>query len=275
VGREYRDVVEATSEFRAAVDAIDRGDAAALRDLLAAYPELAVERAVGEAGYFARPYLLWFVAENPIRRGRLADGILDVTRVLLDAVRASAGGVAEQADYALALVASGRVPRESGFQRALIDLLVDAGADPDAAVLAAAAHLEIDAVRHLARRGARETVLVAATIGTAGDVIRVAPSSVPAERQPALMVAACLGRADVIRALVAAGVEVSAYGPAGAHSHTTPLHQAARAGHAEAVAALVEAGARRDLRDLVHDGTPAGWAAYGGHDSIAERLRAT
>jgi peptide-methionine (S)-S-oxide reductase len=165
-----------------------------------------------------------------------------VTRILLEAARTEPT-FQEQIDYALGLVASGRVPRAAGAQGDLIDCLVDAGARPDAAILAAAAHLERAAVRRLAERGATPTVLIAATIGETADAARLAPATSTPDRQAALMVAACLGRADVIAALVAAGADVTAFGPEGAHAHSTPLHQAALAGHEAAVWALVDAGA--------------------------------
>ena len=73
--------------FRDAVAAIDAGDLPGLERLLAAHPALVVERLddpgawlraqVGDAldGFFQRPYLLWFVAEDPVRNGRLPGNI--------------------------------------------------------------------------------------------------------------------------------------------------------------------------------------------------------
>src|SRR5262245_21412562 len=109
--------------FADAVAAIDRGDVGALRALVSASPSLLSERLEnGRDDYFARPYLLWFVAENPIRNGRLPSNIVSVTQTLLDAGAAGA-------DYALGLVVSGMVPRQCGVQLDLIDALVAAGAD--------------------------------------------------------------------------------------------------------------------------------------------------
>src|SRR6266404_3969151 len=106
------------SRFQDAVDAIDAGDAGRLERLLAGDPGLVRDRADGGEGYFRRPYLLWFVAENPVRNGRLPANIAEVTRVVL----AAAEGVEsrqEQIDYALTLVCSGRIARERGVQRDL------------------------------------------------------------------------------------------------------------------------------------------------------------
>lgn len=36
---------------------------------------------------------------------------------------------------------------------------------------------------------------------------------------------------------------------------------------------LVERGARLDMKDLLWQGTPAGWAAYGGKTQVAAYLR--
>lgn len=70
--------------FREAVAAIDAGDTASVARIISADPALVRERLrapgawlsdrVGDAlqGFFQDPYLLWFVAEDPIRNGVLA-----------------------------------------------------------------------------------------------------------------------------------------------------------------------------------------------------------
>ena len=62
--------------------------------------------------------------------------------------------------------------------------------------------------------------------------------------------------------------------PDGFHSHSTPLHQAICAGHAEVVQLLVKRGARLDIRDTIYQGTPLGWAIHCEKPTIAEYLRA-
>ena len=74
--------------------------------------------------------------------------------------------------------------------------------------------------------------------------------------------------------LLDTGEDPSRYNPTGAHSHSTPLHQAALAGHYDVVTLLVERGARLDLKDTMWQGTPEGWATYGDQTRIAEYLRA-
>jgi len=68
------------AHFRDAVAAIDAGDVETLNRLLTEHPALPGERlespgawlrdTVGDAldGFFKRPYLLWFVAEDPVRK---------------------------------------------------------------------------------------------------------------------------------------------------------------------------------------------------------------
>jgi hypothetical protein len=81
------------------VAAIDTGDVAKLERLVGTTPALVRERlaapgawlrdTVGRAldGFFRRPYLLWFVAEDPVRNGRLPENIAEVARVIIDAAR--------------------------------------------------------------------------------------------------------------------------------------------------------------------------------------------
>ena len=58
--------------FREAVEAIDAGNVSVLKGLLAIYPELVMRPLdLPEEGYFKNPYLLWFIADNPIRHEKL------------------------------------------------------------------------------------------------------------------------------------------------------------------------------------------------------------
>lgn len=251
-------------EFETAVAAIDAGDVAALRRLLAEHPHLVHERLDSGEGYFARPYLLWFVAENPIRNGRLPANIAEVTRTLIEAG-------ASQVDYTLSLVSSGRIARECGVQRELIDVLVDAGADPNTAMLPALAHHELDAVERLLERGAELTLLGAVCTGR--DASEPLEQASAAERQLAFAAAALYGKAPMLALLLERGVDLNAFSPEGFHPHATALHHAVDSGSLDAVKVLVEAGAARDIRDRVYDGTPLDWAEYLGKTDIAAYLR--
>lgn len=80
------------SLFRQAVSAIDAGDVPTLERLIAQHPQLLRDRLdapgawlsdqVGAAldGFFERPYLLWFVAEDPVRNGSPPRNIAPITR---------------------------------------------------------------------------------------------------------------------------------------------------------------------------------------------------
>lgn len=254
--------------FREAVAAIDAGNVAALERLLREYPDLVRARVTfGEDAYFRDPYLLWFVAENPTRNGRLPENIAEVTRVLLRAG-------AEQTGYALMLVASGRVPRESGVQRELMDVLLDAGGDPDEALLPALAHRERAAVEHLLERGAKMTVVAAACTGRVDELARLIGDASPVERQMALSAAAFYGDAEMLARVIASGdgINLNAYSPEGFHPAATALHHAVDSGSLEAVRTLVEAGARRDILDRIYQGTPLDWAEYLERPEIAAYL---
>jgi ankyrin repeat protein len=165
------------------------------------------------------------------------------------------------------------VPRESGMQRRLIDLLCDYGADPNTAIRAAALHGELDSVHALLNRGARLDLPIAAALGQLDDARLLLPHATTEDRHLALTLAADLGHVAVVQLLLDAGEDPDRYNPVGGHSHTTPLHQAAGAGHEDIVRLLVERGARLDIKDILWQATPAGWAHYAGHTKIEAYLR--
>ena len=254
--------------FRKAVDLIDAGDADSLRSLLQLRPALVHQHILFEGGnYFRSPTLLEFIAENPVRRGTLPPGIIEVARVILDA---NPGQAAK--NEALMLVATGSVPRECGVQLPLIALLCRYGADPQSAVRAAAVLDELASVRALLDRGATLDLPVAAALGRENEFARLLSSSTPEERHLSLALAAQFGHASILRSLLEAGEDPNRYNPPGGHSHATPLHQAAAAGHEEIVHLLVEHGARLDLKDVLWHATPAGWAAHENKTAVAQIL---
>lgn len=257
--------------LRRAVDLLDAGDVDGLRACLAADAGLVHRQAsFPESNYFQNPTLLEFVAENPIRRGILPPNIADVAKVILEA-----GAKQDQRalNDALGLVCSGKVPRECSVQIALIDLLCDYGADPDHAMLAALPHGEFEAVHALLRRGALVSLPVSAGLGGEEDSRTWLASASSEARHRALALAAQFGHAAIVHMLLDAGEDPNRYNPAGFHSHSTPLHQAALAGHLDAVRVLVEHGARLDLKDTLWQGTPADWAKYTGKAEVEAFLR--
>jgi hypothetical protein len=256
--------------FRRAVQLVDAGDVAGLREHLKRHPNLAHQRVVFEGGnYFRNPALLEFVAENPVRHGTLPQNIVQVATAILEA------GVEQSAlNETLMLVATGSVSRECRVQLPLIDLLCDHGADPDSAIEAAALHGELEAVNALIGRGARVSLPVAAALGHIEDFRRLLPGADSRNRHLALALASQFGRVEIARLLLDAGEDPNRYNPVGGHSHSTPLHQAAGAGNDELVRLLVERGARLDLKDILWQATPADWARHAGRTEIEAYLRA-
>jgi peptide-methionine (S)-S-oxide reductase len=272
------------SLFREAISALDAGDIGALGRLLSVYPELVRERLENPGawlrdlvdgaleGYFRAPYLLWFIAENPIRNDKLPANILDLTRLIITvAARDAAESLPEQLDYTLGLVVTGRVPRECGVQLELIDLLIDAGAKPGRGHGALGGG-NLAAAERLIERGGELTLAVALCLDREDDVRRLAPLATAEDRQVALAAAALNGRVAALTTLIALGVDINAYST-GIHPHATALHHAVSSGSLDAVKVLVEAGADLTIRDRIYDGTPLDWAEYLKEPEIAAWLR--
>jgi hypothetical protein len=257
-------------QFREAVDLLDAADIEGLRALLREHPDLVHRHVTFEGGnYFRNPTLLEFAAENPIRRGTLKPAVVEAARVILDA-----GAKENQAalNETLGLVCSGRIPRECHVQIPLIDMLFEYGADPATAIYAALTHGEFEAAKALIRQGASVTAPVAAALGRIDDFSARLPTAAPEERHRALALASQFGRTEIVRLLLDAGEDPNRYNPPGLHSHSTPLHQAALAGHQDTVRLLVERGTRLDMKDTLWNGTPADWATHEGHPDIAALL---
>ena len=252
--------------FEQAINDIDKGDIAHLEQLITDNPGLLGERfhTPGQ-GYFERPYLLWFVANNPIRNEGMATNIVAITRLLIQLARQQqVTNLKEQLDYTLALVVSGRIPKEHGVQLPMADLLISEGATPRGAV-GALAHNNLDAARFLVEKG-EPVDLVTAICLDLPPAKELAAHSTAAEKTVALIGASFFGKVEAIRFLLDLGTDVNAYADAktskGFHSHATALHQAVFSKSIEAVKMLLEAGARPDLKDRIYDSTPLGWAEY-------------
>jgi ankyrin repeat protein len=267
LNRPHHERIEDTT-FRRGVELLDAGDVVGLRTHLRQYPGLVSQRVMFEGGnYFQNPSLLDFVAENPIRHGRLPHNIVEVTKVILDA-----GAELPALNEALILIVTGSVPRECGVQVPLIDLLCDYGADPNSAIHSAL-HSGPEAVNCLIRCGATIDLPVRAALGSVEVARRLLPTAGSRDRHLALALASQFGHVEIVRLLLDAGEDPNRYNPVGCHSHSTPLHQAAGAGHIAAVRLLVERGARLDLRDILWHGTPADWAKHEGRLEIEAFLR--
>lgn len=257
--------------FRHAVDLLDAGDTAGLRELLQRRPDLVHQQVefVGET-YFTNPTLLEFVAENPVRHDRLPSNIVEVAQLILDA-----GAKANQRalDSTLVLVSSGRVARECRAQLPLITLLRQHGARPEAALAAAVAHGEFEAAEALLRNGAALDLAAAAALGRTEVVHELLTGADSEQRQRALALAAQHGHAAIVAALLTAGESPDRFNPVGCHPHSTPLHQAAWYGHLDVVRVLVQHGASLDIADMHYHAPPLGWAEYAGQRDVVEFLR--
>jgi len=108
------------------------------------------------------------------------------------------------------------------------------------------------------------------------DARRLATDATERQKQFALTLAALKGKAEALRRLLAAGVEVNGVSQ-DLYSHATALHHAVSSGSLEAVTVLVAAGADLRARDTAYHGTPLGWAEYSSgkspYDEIAAYLR--
>ncbi len=260
--------------FHDAVRTIDAGDVAALGRLLEAHPELVRERldvpgpwlcdVVGNAldRFFARPYLLWFVAEDPVRRGTLPSNIAVVTQAIIEVARRErVASLQEQLDYALRLVAWSWIARECGVQVALIDVLVDAGANPAGFPDDALVNHNFAAAAHLVARGAPLTLATALSLERYDDARRLLPETSARAKQFAFILSALNGRVEGLRLMIDAGADVHAVSH-DLYSHAPALHHAVWSGSLEAVQVLVAAGGDLKRRDSIYDGTPLGWAEH-------------
>jgi peptide-methionine (S)-S-oxide reductase len=262
------------SLFREALSALDAGDVTRLERLLAEHPRLVRDRLgspgawlrdkIGGAldGFFRQPYLLWFVAEDPVRNDKLPRNVAQVASTIIQAAqREGVASLQEQLDYALRLVAWSWVARQAGVQIELIDVLIDAGASPEGVPDDALVNSNFSAAERLLERGAELTLSTALCLGRWDDVTRLAQTATARQKQMGLVLAALKGKAEAVARLIAVGVDLNAPSP-DLYAHATPLHHAVCSGSLDAVKVLVEAGALLGTRDKAENATPLGWAEY-------------
>jgi peptide-methionine (S)-S-oxide reductase len=93
------------------------------------------------------------------------------------------------------------------------------------------------------------------------DVDRLLATANDHQKQFSFVLSALNGKADALRRMIRAGVDLNAPS-ADLYSHGTPLHHAVCSGSLEAVRVLREAGADPNTKDSAWGGTPLGWAEH-------------
>ena len=260
--------------FREAVSAIDAGEVAKLERLVAENPAIVRERLaspgawlrdkVGGAldGFFKRPYLLWFVAEDPVRNGRLPENIAAVASAIIAAIRGQRAPMLKaQLDYALTLVSWSWIAAQCGVQIELIDVLVDAGAVADGNPDNALVNGHFAAAAHLVQRGAKLTLAAALCLGRWEDADRLLATASEPQKRFAFVLSALNGQPEALRRMIRGGIDVNARS-VDLYSHGSPVHHAVSSGSLEAVEVLVAAGANLMTKDSAWHGTPLGWAEH-------------
>lgn len=277
-GRLQRDA--GVARFEAAVETVVSGDLAALEAMLRVDSELAKARSSRRH----HATLLHYLGANGVEgeRQKTPSNAVEIARALLES-GAEADATADLYDRpctTMSMLVSSSHPAEAGLQGSLATTLLDYGAALEglegngSPLMTALVFGYLDTAKLLAQRGAKvDTLETAAGLGQADLVARLLPGAGNASRQFALALAAQHGQIEVLRLLLDAGEDPNRYNPEGHHPHTTPLHQAVWSGHADAVALLVERGARLDLKDTLYQGTPLDWALYAGRTEIADYLR--
>lgn len=275
--------------FESAVDAVVNGDAATLRELLAEDPSLVHARST-RICHFDPPshqaMLLHYIGANGVEgyRQKTPPNAVEITKILLDAgadpnaLTYMYGG----ATPVMSMLVSSCHPANAGLQSALVEVLAAHGAsvEPEGSgnwkspLWTALIFGYGECAATLVRCGATvDNAATAAGLGRTDDFRRLLPDADADTRQRALILAAMHNQVEPLAILLEAGEDPNRFNPPGAHAHSTPLHQAALAGHAEAVRLMVEHGARLDIQDPIYHGTAAGWAAHGGHEALAQYLR--
>jgi len=276
--------------FESAVEAVINGDVATLKALLGAHPELVRARSMRITHFdppVHRATLLHYLGANGVEgyREKTPPNAVEVAKILLEA-GAAADALADMygGQYAtMSMLVSSSHPAKAGVQVVLIDTLVDFGAAVEprgsakwgSPLMTALAFGFMGAAEALVRRGAKiDNLAAAAGLGRLAEMCQLLPTADAEDRRRALALAAQGGHADIVALLLDAGEDPSRYNPDGNHAHSTPLHQAALAGHDGVVRLLVEWGTRLDVQDTIYQGTPLDWAIYGGQRDIEEYLRA-
>jgi len=298
-----------THSFVRARATIAGGDLEGLARLLDVEPALATARWPGEEvpydGYFHRATLLHHVSGNPLE-SPVPDNAVDLALLLVDrgaeVDAVTAQGPSQPNDVGwttLGLVATSGVAREAGVQRALLDALVERGADVDArnggALVGALYYGEREAAARLVEHGADVDMVAAAGLGRldlvdrhvgadgtlstdAHRLVHYGLVPLPPEEtldhvlSLALVYAAKGGHVPVLERLVDLGGSVDSRPPF--DHRATLLHWAVLGDQPDAVRWLLRNGADAEARDTSFHSTPLGWARHLGRPACGAILEA-
>ncbi|MGA2147513.1 MAG: ankyrin repeat domain-containing protein [Bryobacteraceae bacterium] len=265
------------SKFELAADAIVTGDAATLQTLLGENPELVRARSTR----VHRATLLHYLGANGFEdyRQKSPANAVEIARILLDA-GAEVDAVAEAygKSTALSLVATSVHPKRAGVQIALMETLLDYGADIDGpagvgSVNPALGNGRPEAAEFLARRGARLDLEGAAGVGRLDLVASffngdgsLKASATRAQMNAGFLWACEYGRNSVVEFLLQRGADLNAAENTG----LTGLHWAVVGGQLDTIKLLLERGAALETKN-VYGGTALGtalWAAFHGDPGV-------
>ena len=258
--------------FRTAVNLIDNGLVEDLEHFLIANPELT--NIVGEFSkkffasgtesnqYFSKPKLLWFTAENPVRRGKFNESICDVIDCIIESQRKNSPSTLQfDLDYTLSLLTSGCIANQSILLNKIVRCFVKNGANPNCTE-SALIHGEQQAVMTLVNHGADINILVAAGIGREDKLNELLPTADILTKRKALACAAANGQPKCCLILLNEGLDPNQYNPSGFHSHNTPLQLAIWGNSIATVRCLLRSGANPEIRDTMHKSNAVDWATH-------------
>ena len=247
------------ARFEAAADAIVRGDAATLRDLLRADPGLT--HAWSTRRHVAT--LLIYTAANGVEqyRQKTPPNIVEIAEMLLNAgadVNATAdlyGG----ACGTLELAATSTHPRAAGVQQPLMELLLARGASlaKPAIVTACLGNGHPKAAEFLAARGAPIDLPAAAGLGHLDTVKSLYETAAPNHRRDGFLYACAHGRNSVVDFLLEQGADLTAHRADG----QTALHWAVIGGQLDTVKLLLRHNPPLQQQN-VYGGTALGQAIW-------------
>ena len=269
-------------QFEAAVEAVINGDIESLAALIRRHPSLTQARSTRITPFdppMHRATLLHYLAANGVegyRQKSPANAVAVACLLLENGADPNAIAHCYGMDCTtMSLLVSSTPPAQVGTQVPLVDTLIDHGATVDGQTLLTALSFRYQpAAEALVRRGVKiENVAAAAGLGLVAETVQLLPTADEPSLHLALALAAQLGHPETTKLLLEAVVDPNRYNPPVTHAHSTPLHQAALAGHIEVVRLLVNHGARLDLEDTIFHGTPLGWAEHGGQSEVANFLR--